>query len=290
MTADQPPRLHLPANTPSILAIFACVSKSSGANDRSEDAAANRRRKSRSDRSMIAFPPADGRMIAGVLHHPRSTCPCVSLARHARRSWNARTARLERSPPVQGAEKERSFRPSQHIRRRSWPTGGRLANSKWPSAFALFRPFFALLGGVGQVARGERGVTACRLFWEKRKNASQLTLQSPPPARYDEGKNTILRASRRPAQALPTQSRIGVFSQSQSADSAAPRDPPPWIVRPYWRISLYRTEISRVPPTEAAIQLTPSSAFGRDFHAADAVSTFLHRTVSLGQAHSRGRR
>ncbi len=34
---------------------------------------------------------------------------------------------------------------------------GRLAICCWPSAFALFRPFFALLGGVGQQAEGERG-------------------------------------------------------------------------------------------------------------------------------------
>ena len=45
----------------------------------------------------------------------------------------------------------------------------RLANSRWPSAFALFRPFFALLGGVGQIPEGERGEDGKRCF-----NATEL--------------------------------------------------------------------------------------------------------------------
>ena len=63
-----------------------------------------------------------------------------------------------------------------------WPCG------RWPSALALFRPFFAVLGGVGHESQGERGATARSLFWQKRKITSPPTLQSHPPACYDDEK------------------------------------------------------------------------------------------------------
>ncbi len=53
------------------------------------------------------------------------------------------------------------------------PSGGqegRLAICCWPSAFALFPSFFALLGGVGQIPEGERGVAKRCIFENSSRN------------------------------------------------------------------------------------------------------------------------